>query len=166
MSAGLSRLSGHFQAVPAALCRAFRTQRAVIPHNRLAAFVPVEGAVMQWQVLISAFGLLSCRGQVFLPPTPTHALGHFQATPNIWCQSALAFTALKCPQHLMGSGRRGYTARDTSMATGLPTGGAGLLLLDNANIHQHPVARALLLFRHQRNYWLCGAIKPWLADYS
>ena len=55
MSAGLSRLSGHFQAVPAALCRAFRTQRAVIPHDRSAAFVPVEGAVMQWQVLISCF---------------------------------------------------------------------------------------------------------------
>lgn len=53
---------------------------------------------MQWQALISAFGLLSCRGQVFLPPTPTHALGHFQATPNIWCQSALAFTALKIAQ--------------------------------------------------------------------
>lgn len=38
------------------------------------------------------------------------------------------------------------------MATGLPTGGAGLLLLDNANIHQHPVARGLLLCRRRRNY--------------
>lgn len=51
--------------MPSALCRSLRTQRAVIPHNRSAAFVPVEGALMQWPnrtVVVSGAKNRTCGG--------------------------------------------------------------------------------------------------------
>lgn len=91
LSAG-SNSAGLFPTVRTLSCCAsspmpqFPNQRAVIPHDRSAAFVPVSGAVMQWLELIPAL----LRGLFALILTDP-----FDIWGNRFSKSALAFTASK-----------------------------------------------------------------------